>query len=121
MNRALIADTDRRICEELAMHLAAAGFESELAGPLDCLSSLSRLAGNDLCFVFVQAAYPDFTGILERARISAPQGLVIALADIDQRSALNQAIVAGLVDDFLPLPFSAADFHGILKLFQGKT
>lgn len=119
MKGAVIAESDRKIEEELSRHLAAAGLEVERAGADDLPACLERLSGPDLLLVMVQTGLPRFAESVELARTKAPNAIVVAMADIDQKAALNEAIVRSLVDDFLPIPFSPPDIQGILKLLRG--
>jgi DNA-binding NtrC family response regulator len=54
----------------------------------------------------------------EAIRAVNPDAIVIAWADMDQKKQLDALLKAKVLSDFIPLPFSASDLEGILKLVK---
>jgi DNA-binding response OmpR family regulator len=116
MKKALIVDDDPDLRSEIGNCLGSFGWSSVQSGLADVQASLESGDARDSALVFIPARAGDFAGIAESVRVHAPESLIIAMADLDGKKELRAALESGLVDDFLPIPFSPSDLRGIYKL-----
>jgi DNA-binding response OmpR family regulator len=118
MKKALIVDDEPDLRSELADYLGSSGWsclQSEVSGAKGKLESDEA---RGLSIVFIPARRETFRPLAESARLNAPGSLIIAMADLDGKKDLRAAVESGLVDDFLPIPFSPGDVRGIYKLVR---
>jgi DNA-binding response OmpR family regulator len=118
MKKALIVDDDPDLRSELASCLGSSGWSCAQCEASGAIGFLGSGDARDLALVFIPVGRGEFKALAESARLNAPGALVIAMADLDGKKDLRAAVESGLIDDFLPIPFSPGDARGICKLVR---
>jgi hypothetical protein len=121
MKEALVFEDDALVRDDLALAIESSGWKCVSAPISGGADFLKGRAGPALKAVFVSLADGIPERILEAARLSGPGLSIVAVVDLDRKSALDDAMESGLIDEFIPLPFSRREVQGILRLLGGEA
>lgn len=117
--KALIIDDEAQIRDAIASALEPLGWKAEAASVDEASGSLAAAGEEPFEMVFLPVSSKAFVSLSGKARKASAACLVVALADLDRKDELSQAVYAGMADDFLPLPFSPGDLGNVAKLARG--
>jgi hypothetical protein len=121
MKEALVFENDALVREDLARAIESSGWKCAAASVSGGPDFLQKRAGPGLRAVFVSFSDGIPERMLEAARLRGPGTSIVAVVDLDRRSDLDDAMESGLVDEFIPLPFSRREVQGVLRLLGGEA
>jgi DNA-binding response OmpR family regulator len=121
VKEALVFEDDALVREDLSRAIESSGWRCASAPVSGGEDFLKARAGPDLKAVFVSLSDGIPEKILEAARLAGPGPSIVAVVDLDRRSDLDDAMESGLVDEFIPLPFSRREVQGVLRLLGGEA
>jgi|GEM_PF-2690149 len=118
--RALVLDDDQAVRDGLSRAIESSGWKC-VSAPVAAGERARGSADGGVGAGFVSLSAAGWGEAARAARKSLPGAAVVAIADLDGRSELDEALDSGLVEDFISLPFASGEIAGIMRLLESEA
>ncbi len=118
--RALVLDDDPEVRDGLSRAIESSGWKC-VSAPVAAAARAMAPASGGFGAVFVSLSAAGWGEAARAARKSFPGAAVVAIADLDGRTELDEALDSALVEDFISLPFASGEIAGVMRLLGSEA